>query len=430
MAFHFNWPSFSPEFIEQSRQLLNSALNKRTEPGHTGEGENEEHRGGDIGAPELEILEIGELALDKFRGIFKLTYSGDAYLVLQTKVQANPMNNNKLETTSYTRRGILAADQPLVVPMLLRLSNLKLRGIVVLVVSKQKGITLVFKNDPLESVDVSSTFDSVISVQRFLQTEIEKRLRIMFQEDLPSIVHQLSLQKWLNNDKKNNGSCNINEKTLEKSNSPSRSSSTTTFSSFERSPFIEHRTSAFNDYFTESDALPYETMSMPELSGGGGYFSPSSTPSSELSANTSPDASFYAEDGYSMMGGDLESLDGFSAYSTYSNFGELFDKEKGLKAISQQDKSNQLLDSSRPRVLHRQGLAATAGKPPQERRECSQNATTTATARIRSTAIRNIGCCPTRNFNEFQSHNLTVHSHLTTSHLSILSTSNQQKTVK
>jgi distribution and morphology protein 34 len=34
-------------------------------------------------------LEIGELATDKFRGIFKLTYSGDAYIVLQTKVQVS-----------------------------------------------------------------------------------------------------------------------------------------------------------------------------------------------------------------------------------------------------------------------------------------------------------------------------------------------------
>ncbi|CAG8537672.1 3922_t:CDS:2 [Ambispora gerdemannii] len=349
MAFNFSWPSFSPEFIEQSRQLLNTALNKSNKPANIVDHIVVKELNMGTQAPELEILEIGELALDKFRGIFKLTYSGDAYLVLQTKVQANPMNNNKIESTSsYTRRGILAADQPLVVPMLLRLSNLKLRGIVVLVVSKQKGITLVFKNDPLERVDVSSTFDSVTSVQRFLQTEIEKRLRIMFQEDLPSIVHQLSLQKWLNNDRKNNN-CNNNKKTLEKSNSPSRSSFTTSASSEQRGPFIDHHTNVFNDYFTESPVLPHETMSMPELGGGNGYFSPLSTPSSDLSVNTSPDSSFYAEDGYSMMGGDLESLDGFSAYSTYSNFGELFDKEKGLKAISQKYKGDQLLDSSRPR---------------------------------------------------------------------------------
>lgn len=89
-------------------------------------------------------------------------------------------------------RPVLAADQPLIVPMLLRISELKLRGLVVLVVSKTKGITLVFKNDPLISVRVSSTFDSVTSVRSFLQREIEGQLRNLFQEDLPMMIHHLS----------------------------------------------------------------------------------------------------------------------------------------------------------------------------------------------------------------------------------------------
>lgn len=37
--------------------------------------------------PELEIRDIGDLTMDQFRGIFRLTYSGDAHLVLKTKVQ-------------------------------------------------------------------------------------------------------------------------------------------------------------------------------------------------------------------------------------------------------------------------------------------------------------------------------------------------------
>ncbi|CAO3639152.1 unnamed protein product [Cunninghamella echinulata] len=145
-------------------------------------------------APELEILEIGELTTDKFRGIFKLTYAGDAYIVLQTKVQANPMHAKHSSLPRHARPNILAADQPLVVPMLLRISDLKLRGIVVLVVSKTKGITLVFKNDPLENILISSTFDSVTSVRNFLQREIEKQLRNLFQEDLPVMIHNLSLR--------------------------------------------------------------------------------------------------------------------------------------------------------------------------------------------------------------------------------------------
>nr|CAG8442952.1 11879_t:CDS:2 [Entrophospora candida] len=196
MAFKFNWPDFTTEFIEQAKQLLTTALNKSNKPANIVDHIVVKDLNMGTKPPELEVMEIGELAVDKFKGIFKLIYSGDAHLTLQTKVQANPMNNNKSDVSIYTRRGILAADQPLVVPMLLRLSNLKLRGIFVLVVSKQKGITLAFKSDPLEKIDVTSTFDSISTIQRFLQNEIEKRLRTMFQEDLPSIVHQLSLQKF------------------------------------------------------------------------------------------------------------------------------------------------------------------------------------------------------------------------------------------
>lgn len=79
--------------------------------------------------------------------------------------------------------------------MTLRLSRLHLRAILILVVSKSKGITLVFKNDPLQNVDVSSTFDSVEVIRGYLQQEIEGQLREMFREDLPGIIHRLS-QRW------------------------------------------------------------------------------------------------------------------------------------------------------------------------------------------------------------------------------------------
>lgn len=84
------------------------------------------------------------------------------------------MHNKPTLLPRYCRPGILAADKPLVVPMVLRISQLKLRGIIVLVVHKTKGVTLVFKNDPLESVDVSSTFDNIPMLRGYLQREIEK----------------------------------------------------------------------------------------------------------------------------------------------------------------------------------------------------------------------------------------------------------------
>ncbi|THH33530.1 hypothetical protein EUX98_g697 [Antrodiella citrinella] len=148
--------------------------------------------------PELEIRDIGELTMDQFRGIFRLTYSGDAHIVLSTKVQANPLNHKSTEIHNLmgTSRGMLAAKDPLVVPMLLRLSHFKLDSYIVLVVSKQKGITLVFKTDPLQNVDINSTFDSIAVIQKFIQKEIEGQLRQMFREDLPGIIHRLS-QQWV-----------------------------------------------------------------------------------------------------------------------------------------------------------------------------------------------------------------------------------------
>ena len=150
--------------------------------------------------PELEILEIGDLSRERFRGIFRFVYSGDAYLEFSTGVQANPLARGSDEPSffraSSTARGMLFAASPLTVPMRVRLSEVKLRAIVVLVVSRNKGITLVFKNDPLESVKVSSTFDGVGVIQRYLQEEIEGQLREMFRDDLPSIIHRLS-QDWL-----------------------------------------------------------------------------------------------------------------------------------------------------------------------------------------------------------------------------------------
>ncbi|GAA5934349.1 ERMES complex subunit MDM34 [Sporobolomyces koalae] len=204
MSFNFEWPEFSEAFYQDAREMLAQALNKGQKPPIIADRiEVKELNMGTI-PPELEILEIGDLSTERFRGIFRLTYSGDAYIVLQTKVQANPLNVPRPSLDILGAPRILFAAAPLVVPMTLRLSSLSLRAIVVLVVSRQKGITLVFKNDPLESVDVSSSFDGVESVAGFIQREIEAQLREAFRSDLPSVIHRLS-QKWLSGEVKSAG---------------------------------------------------------------------------------------------------------------------------------------------------------------------------------------------------------------------------------
>lgn len=201
MSFNFEWPEFPQEFYDNAVNIVNTALNRGPKPKViVGDIQVHELNMGTV-PPELEILEIGDLSKERFRGIFQLTYAGDAYLVLSTTVQANPLatggqTDPGLFSSPAASRGMLFAASPLVVPMRVRLSSMKLRAIVVLVVSRSKGITLVFKNDPLEGVHVSSTFDSVGVIQKYLQQEIEGQLREVFREDLPNIIHRLS-QQWL-----------------------------------------------------------------------------------------------------------------------------------------------------------------------------------------------------------------------------------------
>lgn len=146
--------------------------------------------------PDLEILEIGDLAEDRFRGIFKMCYSGDAFLTLKTRVQANPLNNHLFSKPSFTSPQPLAADAGLTIPLQITLSDIKLSAFIIVVFSKSKGLTLVFRNDPLESLKVSSTFDSIPFIKDYLQKEIEQQLRTLMMDELPAIIHRLSLRLW------------------------------------------------------------------------------------------------------------------------------------------------------------------------------------------------------------------------------------------
>lgn len=200
MLFHINWTSLDKERLTSwTKELLLDALNSGRRPhvlalpisvlrldfGDT--------------PPHFEILEVGDLAGDRFRGIFKLHYSGNATLTLHTDVQANPLA--MLGAAAADRRVGYAvpafgpAAEPFAVPLELCLSEIVLSGIVIVVFSQEKGLTLVCRNDPLEHIKVSLTFDTVSVLADFLQTQIETQIRDVFRETLPSVLYRLS-QSW------------------------------------------------------------------------------------------------------------------------------------------------------------------------------------------------------------------------------------------
>ncbi|KDR84057.1 hypothetical protein GALMADRAFT_56535 [Galerina marginata CBS 339.88] len=133
---HLHWPRFSDQFHYDAIQMLNTALNRGSKPPIIADKIEVVELEMGTQPPELEIRDIGDLTVGQFRGIFRLTYTGDAHLVLKTKVQANPLNHKQPDTSIHLiggSRGMLAAKQPLVVPTLLRLSHFRLSSYVVLV---------------------------------------------------------------------------------------------------------------------------------------------------------------------------------------------------------------------------------------------------------------------------------------------------------
>lgn len=103
MAFNFNWSPLTADasFYKRATDLLTAALNKSPKPPIIVDDiiVNELNLGSV--PPELEILEIGDLAEDRFRGIFKMCYSGDAFLTLKTKVQVGAFSFGELQAHSH-----------------------------------------------------------------------------------------------------------------------------------------------------------------------------------------------------------------------------------------------------------------------------------------------------------------------------------------
>ncbi len=203
MSVKLNWTSVEEHrFTSWVSELLTSALNSKEIP-ILASRISVLHLDLGSSCPDLEILEIGECASDRFRGIFKFTYDGDAEITLHTKVQANPLNiyektNFMNNDSNLIMPEFILSSAPLAIPLNLTLSNIKMSAITVAVFNKTKGLTLVFKNDPLESIKVSSTFDMIPFLANFLQSEIEKQIRNLFRDVLPTILHRLS-QKYTTN---------------------------------------------------------------------------------------------------------------------------------------------------------------------------------------------------------------------------------------
>ncbi|EMG45488.1 hypothetical protein G210_4331 [Candida maltosa Xu316] len=199
--FKVNWNSLETEALTSwTKDLLTSALNSGKSPSILASDITVKDLNFGKIAPDFEILEIGELDKDRFRGIFKINYQGDFKITLHTNVQANPLNihyqNSLTETSEFTTPNFLLSKEPFGVPLDIALSNININGIGSVALDKSRGATMVFKNDPLQGISVKSSF-GISVIDNLLQKEIEKVLLEVFKENIPTILHQVS-KKFLN----------------------------------------------------------------------------------------------------------------------------------------------------------------------------------------------------------------------------------------
>jgi len=196
MSFAFNWQAFAKQEAFQSHihDMLTNALNKQ-KPLILEDRIRVVNLDWGTEAPSLEMLEIGDVATDRFRGVFKLSYNGGATITVATKVQANPLNvYANGASAKFALPEFVAAPVSFPIPLHLTLHNIKLQATVIVVFSKQGGLTLVFRNDPLQSIEVNSTFDRFATIASFLQQQIETQIRNLFREEVPSLLYKLSLK--------------------------------------------------------------------------------------------------------------------------------------------------------------------------------------------------------------------------------------------
>lgn len=214
MSFKINWNCIdSDSFTQYAKDTINDAMNSGKRPLILSDSiKIMDLNFGSI-PPDFEILEIGDLGMDRFRGIFKFDYFGDASVKVTTKVSASLLKNynasiteslveqcdnetqsNGQDVADFIRPNFIVSDATFDIPLYLTLSSIKMSSIIVVVYSVTKGLTLVFKNDPLKSIEVNSTFDKITPIAKFLQDEIEKGIGDLFQEFLPTMLYKFSME--------------------------------------------------------------------------------------------------------------------------------------------------------------------------------------------------------------------------------------------
>lgn len=221
MSFQIEWPTLDEATLEKIKAQITEVMNQ----GELPDAICDVMRVIDLNlgtvAPVLQFLDIPDVSEDGFEGHFKVAYAGNGSITLQTKVQVNPIAaKTPVSKRALRHLGCLIAQEPMVVPLRITISEVQIDGELVLHLKKRvkeslrsdgslvledttvtavevpaaPHIAAQFKADPLKSVTITSSFDDFGSVKDYLQEQVEGSLRKLFVEDFPQIVSGINKQ--------------------------------------------------------------------------------------------------------------------------------------------------------------------------------------------------------------------------------------------
>lgn len=195
MSFQFNWVFPNPQNLyDQAKVVLKEAVNKGPMSPVMADDISVESLDFGTIAPTLDIVDITDIGHDSFRGVLRMEYNGDFNLCLRTQIEANPLSilRQTGSPSQFALPKIVAASSSLLLPLRVEISEIRLAGVITVVFSPRKGLTILFDDNPLQSLKVSTAFDSIPSIASFIRREIETKMTESIIEDVPEMLHIFS----------------------------------------------------------------------------------------------------------------------------------------------------------------------------------------------------------------------------------------------
>ncbi|KAJ3447011.1 distribution and morphology protein [Anaeramoeba flamelloides] len=206
MAFQFNWPKFTKEDHLYYQKELYDLIFQNMIPlpilcdniwiTSLSFGES---------PPQLRILSIKRKSKYELTTSIKFSYKGDAHIQIQTCLNLSSLGKQRTTRTSSrinSHFGVLSQKDKLELPIVIKVSELWVDGVITISIDPNTGIKIHFLNNPLKNITIDTNFNYSKAIHTIIQNSIPFVLNKLFKDDqyeieIPLNVDDPEFQKVL-----------------------------------------------------------------------------------------------------------------------------------------------------------------------------------------------------------------------------------------